>query len=215
MTYTIATGESFNMVLSHKDARDPSTWQNMTQDEILSEMRSHFQGWDADLTKTIELIDHTLKWPLNGNNNLESWVSSSSRLVVLGDAAHAMVPYMSQGAAMAVEDGAALGVVLNNIYSVSELHFALRVFQDERKTRTAMMQDASMVNAMIWHFADGPFQQARDASMQAEVAGRNPQGSANQWSDPVTQWWAYGYDAEIIMERRWEDALQKLIVESR
>jgi salicylate hydroxylase len=46
MTYTIAAGESFNMVLSHKDRRDPSTWQHMTQEEILSEMREEFKGWD-------------------------------------------------------------------------------------------------------------------------------------------------------------------------
>lgn len=78
-----------------------------------------------------------------------------------------------------------------------------------------MMQEASMVNAMIWHFTDGPFQQARDASMRAEMVGRNTQGCANQWSDPVTHSWVYGCDAERIMEMRWADALEKLIVGSR
>lgn len=46
MTYTIAAGESFNMVLSHRDRRDPSTWQQKGQADVLKEMRAEFQGWD-------------------------------------------------------------------------------------------------------------------------------------------------------------------------
>lgn len=147
-----------------------------------------------------------------GNNYLSTWTSPSSRLVVLGDAAHAMVPYMSQGAAMAVEDGAALAVAINNIRSIGELKFALNVFQSERRTRTSMMQEASMVNSMIWHFADGPEQRERDAAMQPEVQGRSFQSSPNQWSDPLTQSWAYGYDAEGKMEDEWDLAVHRAIL---
>jgi salicylate hydroxylase len=46
MTYTIAAGESFNMVLSHKNSQDPSTWSKMTRNETISEMMAQFQGWD-------------------------------------------------------------------------------------------------------------------------------------------------------------------------
>ncbi|KAI9170555.1 FAD binding domain-containing protein [Paramyrothecium foliicola] len=212
MTYTIAAGESFNMVLSHKDGRDPSAWPKMTQDEILSEMRQHFHDWDPNLVKIIRLIDHTLKWSLVGNNTLDSWISTSSRLLVIGDASHAMVPYMSQGAAMAVEDGAALAVALNSIRGVAEIQSALELFQSERKKRTGMMQEASMVNAMIWHFPDGPVQRARDAAMRSEVEGRNIHNSPNQWSDPVTQSWAYGYDAERVMRQRWKESISELVV---
>jgi salicylate hydroxylase len=166
------------------------------------------------LLKIMGLIENALKWPLIGNNTLDSWVAPSARLVVLGDAAHAMVPYMSQGAAMAVEDGAALAVALNNIRSRGELKFALRVFETERKSRTSMMQEASMVNAMIWHFGDGPEQRARDAAMRPEVEGRSFQASPNQWSDPVTQSWAYGYDAEEVMQTCWVKAVQDLVLKA-
>ncbi|VUC37392.1 unnamed protein product [Clonostachys rosea] len=69
---------------------------------------------------------------------------------------------------MAVDDGAALAVVLNKIRSEDELKFAIDVFQ------------ASMVNAMIWQFADGPEQRARDEAMRLEVGDRLFQGSPNQ-----------------------------------
>lgn len=47
------------------------------------------------LTKIISLVEKTLKWPLLSGSPLSRWVSG--RVVVLGDAAHAMLPYMSQG----------------------------------------------------------------------------------------------------------------------
>lgn len=116
-----------------------------------------------------------------------------------------MLPYMSQGAAMAVEDGAALAVVLNKISSMDELPFALHSFEKERVKRSSDMQNASAINARIWHFPDGPEQRARDASMVSEVLGKAFTSSANQWSDPVTQWWAYGYEAEEKMSEIWEE----------
>lgn len=154
-----------------------------------------------------------MKTPLMSGTALDKWVSPSAKLVILGDAAHAMVPYMSQGAAMAVEDGAALAVALSKISSAKELRFALGVFEKERVKRSSMMQEASMVNAMIWHFGDGPLQEARDAAMRAEVEGRHFLSSPNQWSDPVTQSWAYGYDAEEVMDEAWDAAVHELILQ--
>lgn len=43
MTYTIAAGKSFNMVLSHVDHSDPSKW---TQETAIADMRIFFRGWD-------------------------------------------------------------------------------------------------------------------------------------------------------------------------
>lgn len=159
---------------------------------------------DHRLTKIVSLIDSCMKWPLCVVRPLTKWTSPSSKLIVIGDAAHAMLPYMSQGAAMAVEDAAALAVALDQIASPSDLPHVLHVFEKERIKRTGGMVDASAVNGVIWHFADGPEQRARDASMNAEVVGEQFTSSANQWSDPVTRWWAYGYDAEEEMRKAFE-----------
>ncbi|KAL8405197.1 hypothetical protein RB594_009921 [Gaeumannomyces avenae] len=166
-------------------------------------------GLNIWLVKVIGLADRALRWPLMVSPPLRTWVGQNSRLVILGDAAHAMAPYMSQGAAMAVEDGAALAVAINDLRTAKDLAFALRVFEKERIRRSSMMQEASMVNAMIWHFEDGPLQESRDAAMRAEVERRPFLSSPNQWSDPQTQMWAYGYDAEKVMEARWEKAVRK------
>jgi salicylate hydroxylase len=135
---------------------------------------------------------------------LNTWISKNKRLVILGDAAHAMVPYMSQGAAMAVEDGAALAEALSLVSSKDDLGPALKVFETVRMKRSYDMQSASLVNGKLWHFPDGPEQQARDRGMSAEVDGHHFVESTNQWSDPVTQLWAYGYDAEKAVLEAWE-----------
>jgi salicylate hydroxylase len=161
------------------------------------------------LTKVIGLIEKTAKWPLLSGARLPTWVSKSQKLVILGDAAHAMVPYMSQGAAMAVEDGAALAELLSLIQSKEQLPEALRIFEKERMKRSGGMQSASLVNGKLWHFPDGPQQEARDRGMRAEVEGRHFLESTNQWSDPLTQMWAYGYDAEQAVRELWQAEMRR------
>lgn len=134
---------------------------------------------------------------------LPQWASGS--LLIMGDSAHAMVPYMSQGAAMAVEDGAALGEVLSLVENAGQIPLALEVFEKVRMKRSYQMQEASLINGKLWHFPDGPEQRARDLAMRPEVEGEHFLTSPNQWSDPVTQWWAYGYNAEAEVVKVWKE----------
>ncbi|KAJ4253438.1 hypothetical protein NW762_010596 [Fusarium torreyae] len=200
MTYSIAGGKTFNLVLSHVDRNDPSTWK---LEDTVGDMLQHFKDWDPRLTKLIRMIKSSTKWALLSGSPLPTWLSKNHSLVILGDAAHAMVPYMSQGAAMAVEDGAALAEVLSLIASPDDISHALEVFEKERMQRSYGMQSASLVNGKLWHFPDGPEQRARDAGMRAEVEGKYFLESTNQWSDPTTQRWAYGYDAELAVRSAW------------
>jgi salicylate hydroxylase len=108
---------------------------------------------------------------------------------------------------MAVEDGAALAEILSHIDSKDRLPAAMRVFEKERIKRTSQMQQASAINGKLWHFADGPEQRARDEAMRPEVEGRSFSESPNQWSDPVTANWCYGYDGEEEMAGAWEQHL--------
>ena len=108
------------------------------------------------------------------------------------------------GAATAVEDAAALATALEDTRGEGDLARVLRVFEEVRSERTRQMQQASSLNAQLLHFADGPEQKARDAAMEAEVLGLRFETSSNQWSDPVTQRWAYGYDAvSVVQQRLW------------
>ena len=94
MSYSIAGGKSFNVVLSHPDSSDPGNWNQKT---TLQDMKDNFRGWDSRLTKLIGLITSALKWPLLSGSKLERWMHPSKKLLIMGDAAHAMLPYMSEG----------------------------------------------------------------------------------------------------------------------
>jgi len=104
---------------------------------------------------------------------------------------------------MAVEDAAALAQALDCIGESSELGAALHLWETVRMERTKQMQEASLINGKIWHFEDGPEQRARDQGMKKEVQGQPIVTSPNQWSDPVTQRWCYGYDAEEEIMAAW------------
>ena len=108
---------------------------------------------------------------------------------------------MSQGAAIAVEDGAALAEALDLISSRTRLTEALKLWEVVRMQRSSQMQDASLINGKLWHFADGPEQKARDAGMKFEVDGMPFERSPNQWSDPLTQHWCYNYDAVGVIKQ--------------
>lgn len=112
MTYVIGAGKSFNVVLNHEDLSDHADW-SQDKDSLLSNIREEFEGWgpvyaqsfryfslyasdiENRLSKIIGMIDKTLKWPLYSSSIMHSWFSG--KLVVLGDAAHTMIPYLSQG----------------------------------------------------------------------------------------------------------------------
>lgn len=200
----------------------------------------------TSVVKLASLITKVLKWPVMTGSPLPRWVlgtyPQTPRLVILGDAAHYMLPYMSQGAAMAVEDGAALAVALNHITSPaspllylsqtspisshssdtpssssstsskpeklqrSQLSRVLEVWEITRMQRTYGMQEASLLQGIVWNYEDGPKQRARDRGMRGDVEGNRGSWSSNPWSDPVTQWWSYGFDAEEAMQDALEDA---------
>ncbi|KAJ5403239.1 hypothetical protein N7509_003110 [Penicillium cosmopolitanum] len=200
MTYTIGAGKSFNMVLSHPDTTDPVSWD---RSDALSDMKREFQGWDKRLEKIIGMIESTIKWPLVSGIPLTRW--ASGRIVILGDAAHTMLPYMSQGKCCnGCRRWRGIGMSLSKIESKADIPQALGIFEQVRIDRTSKMQEASLLNGKLWHFSDGPLQRARDAAMQPETRGEPFSHSPNQWSDPATQMWTYQYDAEAEIEIAWQ-----------
>ena len=83
------------------------------------------------------------------------------------------------------------------MHAAPQLAPALALWERTRIARAAGLQQAGLVNGVVLHLPDGPQQQARDAAMAAEVDDREFTASPNQWSDPRTAAWAYGYDAEV------------------
>jgi salicylate hydroxylase len=96
-----------------------------------------------------------------------------------------MLPFMAQGAAQSIEDGAALAACLTEEPDVVA---ALRRYEEVRLPRTARVQGLAAHNKIRFHLPDGPEQEARDAEMARNVT---------DWSLANIAW-LYGHDASRL-----------------
>jgi salicylate hydroxylase len=93
MAYPIQNGKLYNLVMSHPGKAAVGKWNEPGN---LDEMKAQYEGWDPLIRKVLDKVDYCLKWTLADLPVLARWVSASGRVVLIGDAAHAMVPYLAQ-----------------------------------------------------------------------------------------------------------------------
>ncbi|KAK9449631.1 3-hydroxybenzoate 6-hydroxylase-like protein [Limtongia smithiae] len=211
MAYPIRDKSIYNLVMLYPGDTAPGIWNSRGD---IAEMRAEYKGWDPKLTKVISMIEDCLTWKICYVRELPTWVSASGKVVLLGDAAHATVPFLAQGAAMALEDGVTLAECLDRAHSKADIPKLMHLYEKIRKARCTRVQLGSMQNGDVWHLADGPEQQNRDSLMAAEEAKRVEGAKVERkipepsmeipsynlknplfWSDDEFQPWLFGHDA--------------------
>jgi 6-hydroxynicotinate 3-monooxygenase len=108
-------------------------------------LRDAFSGFHPEVQKVVAAAPDVHKRPLVDREPLERWIDGN--VALLGDACHPMTPYMAQGAAMAIEDGAVLARCLDGTDRAG-VAAALRRYERNRQERTAKIQLTSRQN--IW-----------------------------------------------------------------
>ena len=197
MAYPIRHGTMYNLVMSHPGQAAAGKWNEPGD---LNKMKATYSNFDPVIKRVLEKVTDCLKWKLADLPPLTNWVSKSGTVVLIGDAAHAMVPYLAQGASMAIEDGATLAECLSCVEKREEIPKYLAAFEQIRKPRCERIQTCSRLNGNMWHMPDGPEQEARDMALkrddfeddvqQQDLEGQN----VNLWSDKGFQPWLFGYD---------------------
>ena len=164
---------------------DQDTWtrESWTDRGEIADALAAFEGWHPQLHEILLAVDETFIWALFDRAPLDRW--SSGRVTLLGDACHPMLPFMAQGAAQALEDGAALTACLAEEPDVPE---ALRLYEAVRLPRASRIQALSTLNKTRFHLPDGPEQRERDELMA---------GGATDFSIKAVEW-IYGHDASVI-----------------
>ena len=148
VTYHVNGGKSINCVcLVEQDGWLNESWSEKGE---IGELKRTYKGWNRTIETLLQHADpNTLyKWALHDRLPMKQW--SKGRIVVLGDAAHPMLPFLAQGAAMAIEDGAVLANCIDNFDEVEE---ALKYFEKIRKPRTSYVQSAARRNAKVLHLS--------------------------------------------------------------
>lgn len=145
VTYRLQGGKLANLVAVVE--RDDWTKESWMEQGTLEEALADFEGWNPIIINILKNADALYRWALFDRPPLERW--TDDRVALLGDAAHPMLPFMAQGAAMAVEDA---WVVANEV-SKSGINMAdaLKIYQEKRFKRTSKLQAHSRGNAKTFH----------------------------------------------------------------
>jgi salicylate hydroxylase len=160
--YYVRGGELVNFVgVVERPGRGEESW---TATGYPAELAYDFAGWPDPVQAILSAVETVWRWPLYDRPPLARW--SKGRISLLGDAAHPMLPFLAQGAAMAIEDAAALGGAFPRSPTAE---VALRAYESERRARTARVQAASRRNAFIFHL---PAPLGRAAFGAARLADR-------------------------------------------
>lgn len=185
--YPVSAGKLVNFVATVPagDWREES-W---TAPGRVEDLAAEYADWHEQVRRVIDAVDETNLWALYDREPLERW--SNGRVVLLGDAAHAMIQFFAQGAGQAIEDAVILAGCLREAGGgdMEVIRAALERYEAIRKPRATKVQQVSRTRGEAWpkgegwHLPDGPEQRERDARF-AEA-------------DPLrTNAWLYGHDVE-------------------
>jgi salicylate hydroxylase len=165
VAYPISNARQINVV-----AIVPGTWNRpgWSAPGETSEIKNAFAslGWPGSARMIVGAVDGWRKWALFTIPGGGEWTDGA--IALLGDAAHAMLPFAAQGAGMAIEDAAVLAKCLgeDNVEDPKSIPAALKRYARLRVARVARVQRAARQAGRIYHLA-GPAAYARDLVIKA------------------------------------------------
>jgi len=134
-------------------------------------LKADYVGWHPAVQAIIEHCDkdQCYRWSMHARPPTRNW--STGRITLLGDSAHPTLPYLAQGAAMAIEDGA---VLMRALAMAPNILDALQLYQRNRIDRTARIVEQSTANRALFHLRSVD-------EMRSAFARRNEGADRNKW----------------------------------
>jgi salicylate hydroxylase len=176
--YYLRAGQVLNFVgLVETDEVAEESW---TARFPWEKLKRDFEGWHPFVQTVIDTADkdECFRWSLFYRLPIDTWCGR--RVTLLGDAVHATLPYLAQGAAMSIEDGAVLSRALQSSGSVES---ALQLYQRNRIERTSRIVKISGANRDLFHMRD-------QTALRQAFKNRDEGGARNAW--------LYSYDALTV-----------------
>jgi salicylate hydroxylase len=150
------------------------------------ELKADYEGWDRTVQELIDAVpkDERYRWALFNRILIDDW--STEHVTLLGDAAHATLPFMASGAAMAIEDARVLARALDQEGSGAA---GLQLYQRNRLERTSRIVNTSTAMGQVYHQPDGDAFRQQFAAVRAVAAGPS--------SEPPDAWLG-NYDPNTV-----------------
>lgn len=144
VSYFVRGGAEINLVAVQE--RHQWTDERWSVPGDVQQLRSAFAGWHPEVQGLLNALDNCFLWGLFTSPPLNTWVDG--QVALLGDACHPMLPFLAQGAAMAIEDGYSLACALA---TQAPIHQALLSYQTTRVERVSQIQSMAAKNADLYH----------------------------------------------------------------
>lgn len=162
--YPLRGGDLVNVVAIIEDpwrGEDSADIWRDPRDADPRHLASAFALWTEEARNILALVRQWRRWPLFERPFAPRW--SRGPVTILGDAAHPVLPFLAQGAGLAIEDAASLGRALAS--HGQDMEGALRAYERERIPRASEVALASRRQAGIYHMG-GPLALARDGVLR-------------------------------------------------
>jgi salicylate hydroxylase len=163
VSYPLKEIDGFNLVAIAAGTRSDESWAIDADAARRAMLLEQFSGWHRDIRTILAGAERPTFWPLYQASD-GNWHNGRDT-VLIGDAAHAMMPFSAQGAAMAIEDAFSLASHVTR----APLPSALAAFATERKSRTARVKSRGDFNRFAYH-ARGPIRIGRDLVLSLRPA---------------------------------------------
>ena len=142
VTFPLNQGrDTFIFATTGQDSWHEESW---TSPGDVNELRSFYRDYHPDARALLDACDSVLKSALYEREPLPQW--SQGHVSLLGDACHPMLPFMAQGAGMAIEDGVVAARCLAQVQQLGDVAPALQRYAKARQARTAEIQIGSRGN---------------------------------------------------------------------
>jgi salicylate hydroxylase len=156
--YPISGGETLNVVAVTQGGSALAGWDGGASTETL---RAGLARWAKDPKSLLERAENWRSWSLYDLVGLDRW--SLGRVTLLGDAAHPLLPYLAQGAALAMEDAAKLAAWVAS--QPGDLAGAFARYEELRRPRADRVARFSQRFGRLYHLR-GPLRLARNFILQ-------------------------------------------------
>ncbi len=172
VAYPMSAGRQLNMVAIMPGVWDRPGWNEPAD---AAEIAQHFAAarWPENARTMIGTVGNWRRWALFTLPDGGVWhQAAQGPVALLGDAAHAMLPFVAQGAGMAIEDAAVLAQCCGEFVDhPARIADGLARYAMLRRARVGRVQRTARQSGNIYHLR-GPMALARDLAMQALGAGR-------------------------------------------
>jgi salicylate hydroxylase len=180
VTYYLRRGELVNFVgvVERGDWRNESWTERGDKRDLIAD----YAGWSKPITAIIEQATDCYRWALFDRDPLPKW--SEGRVTLLGDACHPMLPFLAQGAVMAIEDA---WVLARKLKGAPDIPAALASYEAARKPRTSRVQKGARARTSLYH----------KRGLAAQIATYAPMWLAANLAPSVVhtrQDWLYAHD---------------------